>query len=252
LAEKRKDPEARAAAVRLFLIAAQLAPERLGRSCLLAMVPLAENELQQRRFRAMAYLLDPAHDASLLAMPLPNVSRPLDVDPQHARYMLRALRLLRQGKRREALLQARRIKMEDRLPQLTGSISYDEFQLACQPSCPHCQQGYQICPQCEGERFVDGRSCARCNARGRIACTHCGTDYRNNPLPPSLLRRILQLELEWLPASDATDKVSRAPHPSWSQSVQHGQSAPLAPLTLETITPYDPRAATFRDGQWTR
>ncbi len=50
LAEKSKDPDARVTAIRLFLIAAHLAPDRLGRSCLLGIVPLAEDEPQQRRF----------------------------------------------------------------------------------------------------------------------------------------------------------------------------------------------------------
>jgi hypothetical protein len=66
LAEKRVDPEARETAIRLYLIAAYLAPDELGRSALLGMVPLARHEPERRRFRAMAYLLDPAGDRQLL------------------------------------------------------------------------------------------------------------------------------------------------------------------------------------------
>ncbi len=62
LAEKSKDPDAQVTAIRLFLIAAYLQPQRLGRSCLLGMVPLARQGTEQRHFRAMAYLLDPTHD----------------------------------------------------------------------------------------------------------------------------------------------------------------------------------------------
>ncbi len=38
----------------------------LGRSCLLGMIPLARDPWEERRFRAMAYLLDPAHDPAIL------------------------------------------------------------------------------------------------------------------------------------------------------------------------------------------
>ena len=66
LAEKRKDPDAQQTSIRLFQMAAVLDPQRLGRSCLLGMVPLARDAAEQRRFRAMAYLLDPDHDPALL------------------------------------------------------------------------------------------------------------------------------------------------------------------------------------------
>ncbi len=69
LSEKRKDPDAQETAIRLFLIAAYLDTDRLGRSCLLGMAGLARDEAEQRRFMAMAYLLDPKHDSSLLKSP---------------------------------------------------------------------------------------------------------------------------------------------------------------------------------------
>jgi hypothetical protein len=252
LAEKWKDPEARATAIRLFLIAADLEPQRLGRSCLLGMVPLASSEAQRRRFQAMAYLLDGSHNPRLLSMPVTPRARPKQLDPKQAKFVLRALRLLRQGKRREARTQARRSKMEQRLGKLTATITYEEFEQACEPICPHCERGRQTCPECQGRKFVDGRSCGVCRARGTLDCSHCGGDYRANPLPPSLLKRIVQLELDLLAAEGPEDAPPSQPQrSSWSQSVRRGRLAPLPPLQLETLTEFDPDKNLFRDGQWT-
>lgn len=250
LAEKSKDPDARGAAIRLFLIAAHLAPDRLGRSCLLGMVPLARNDLEERRFRAMAYLLDPTHDASVLTMTVRTSAPRSDADPRQANFMLKALRLLRQGKRREALNQAGYIKMKERLPELTDTITYDEFEKACSPTCPYCERGHLVCPRCNGQRFVLGKSCATCSASGRVTCPHCNGEFRENPLPPSLLKRILQLELDWLPAVEPVAETSSPPRPAWSQSVQRGQDKPIPPLSLESLTEFDPRKNIYRDGRW--
>ncbi len=146
---------------------------------------------------------------------------------------------------------ARRIRLKDRLSELTDTISYEEFEQACSPVCPYCERGKQTCPQCAGRKFVGGESCPRCGANGTIPCPHCGSEYRHNPLSPSLLKRIVQLELDWLPASAPLPESTRPPHPPWSQSVQQGRVAPLPPLSLETITEFDPRQNIFRNGQWT-
>ncbi len=84
LAEKKKDPDAHVTALRLFLIAAYLDPPRLGRSCLLGMVPLARNANEQRRFRAMAYLLDPTHNRDVLTLPLPTRTTGSELEPRQA------------------------------------------------------------------------------------------------------------------------------------------------------------------------
>jgi len=67
LAERRRDPEARDMAIRLYLIAAYKAPQRLGPSCLLGMAQLAYTPAEKRRYRAMAYLLDPKHPRQLIS-----------------------------------------------------------------------------------------------------------------------------------------------------------------------------------------
>lgn len=257
LAEKRKDPDAEATAIRLFLIAAYLDPEKLGRSCLLGMVSLARNDAEQRRFRAMSYLLDPAHDANLLKV-TPSAAPPPkeDLDPRQLQFMLRALRLLRQDKKREAQMQARRSKLEQQLPLLTDKITYKEFEEACEPICRHCKRGDILCPTCKGKRvlgspFASNQPCVACGASGKQTCPHCLGNYQTNPLPDSLLKRIVQVELDWLPQGGAKEEA--APplvRPPWSRAAASTPSS-VKPLTLESLTEFDPRQCHYRDGQWT-
>lgn len=251
LAEKKKDPDAHITSLRLFLIAAYLAPERLGRSCLLGMVPLARSDVEKRRFRAMAYLLDPAHDPGTLSLPVETTPGNPELDGEQAKSVLRALRLLRQGKRNAAKTLARRVNLEENLSKLTSTITYDEFEAGCAPVCPHCQQGRQICPECNGQKTVDDRACPTCNGRGRVPCAHCGGEYRRNPLSNFLLKRIVQLELKRLPTTESRRVSSGSETTSWSRSVQRGEIAPLPPLSLESLTEFDPRNNVFREGEWT-
>jgi hypothetical protein len=130
LAEKRRDPEARAAAVRLYLIAAYLAPEELGRSCLMGMAALSNRPAEQRKYRAMAYLLDPAHNRALLKpadSPPPATNAAPDADPSP---LLESLQLVRQGKYDRALESGRSAApLFERYGQV---LSYGEFAEACQ------------------------------------------------------------------------------------------------------------------------
>lgn len=253
LAEKKKDPNAHVTSLRLFLIAAHLAPDRLGRSCLLGMVALARTDIERQRFRAMAYLLDPAHDTNVLTMPVQSASARTALDPEQTDSIMKALRLLRQGKRNAAMTLAERYKMKENLKKLTSTIAFSEFEEACAPVCPHCQRGRQICPRCNGQKLIDGSPCPTCDARGYITCRYCGGDYRDNPLSRSLLKRIVRLELERMPSGEANTASSpstKKARTQWSRSVQQGEFAPLPPLSLETLTEFDPRKNIFRDGKW--
>lgn len=257
LAEKRKDPDAQQTSIRLFQIAAVLDPERLGRSCLLGMVPLARTAEEQRRFRAMAYLLDPAHDVALLqsvTQPFTNAT-PSTLEEKQAEFLLKSLRMLRQGKRKEALAHARRSKLEERLPLLTEAITYAEFEQACRPTCSACDRGKQVCPTCGGTRTVprsDGSNvpCGTCGASGEVPCTVCHGNFKSPPPSPSLLKRILEVEAQWLPeVRDAAPAPS--PAPDWSRAARREQTGPAHALTLETLTEFNPRHNRFVDGQWT-
>ena len=256
LSEKRKDPDAQRTGIRLYHMAAVLEPQRLGRSCLLGMVPLAQDAAEQRRFRAMAYLLDPDHDPALLQATEPAATRSTELDAKQAEFLLKALRALRQGKRKEALTQARRSKLKDRLPLLTDTITYEEFEQACDPICPHCTRGRQPCPACGGSRSVAGSgpsrvACSTCGASGEVVCAVCRGNSKSNPLSPSLLKRILALELEWLPGADDTTVATPPARPPWSRTVQLEQTAPPRELTLETLTEFNPRQNRYQEGRWT-
>ena len=98
LAAKTEDPEARVMAIRLYLIAAYLKPNELGRSCLLGMAGLARTPEEERAFRAMAFSLDPDHDPSLLKAPQVTASDFTGIKDNDRQALRTALRLLRSGK----------------------------------------------------------------------------------------------------------------------------------------------------------
>ncbi|MCU0962075.1 MAG: hypothetical protein MUF48_18430 [Pirellulaceae bacterium] len=255
LAEKRKDPEAQVTAIRLYQIAAALDPERLGPSCLLGMIPLARDEAEQRRFRAMAYLSDPRHDPKLLQIARPPAARSTQLDPAQAEFLLKALRALRQGRRRDALAQARRSKLEERLPLLTDTITYDEFERACEAPCAACARGRQTCPTCGGARVAAGSGttrvpCPTCGGRGETVCAACGGNFKAPPLDDSLRRRIVQLEWLWLPGADEPAEQPPAARPGWSPTARQGRLAPVRELAVESLTEFNPRHNRFRDGTW--
>lgn len=129
LAEKRKDPDARQTAIRLYLIAAHLAPAELGRSSLVGMADLAETPRDAQKFRAMAFLLDPAHDRRLLTPVHPGEGLAAATPGQSRPAMVESLRLLRQGRYAEALRQATPIKALFDHP--GARITFDEFTAAC-------------------------------------------------------------------------------------------------------------------------
>ena len=257
LSEKRKDPDAQLTGIRLFLIAAYLDTERLGRSCLLGMAGLARDEAERRRFLAMAYLLDPKHDASQLKSRTVEAPPKPEVDAEVADAVLRALRLLRQGNRRDAMTQARRSRMEERLAQVTDTISYDEFAAACESTCPHCTRGVVTCPECDGQKMVvrglKRVPCPVCGTRGQGTCPHCGGQYKTHRASASLVRRILALEMQYLPVTDPQLLTVKrtADREDWDTSTARGNTAAARPLMLESITEFDPRQDTYRHGRWT-
>jgi hypothetical protein len=130
LAEKRQDPEARETAIRLYLIAAHLDTANLARSSLLGMIDLARNESEQRKFRAMAYLLDPDHDRSLLK-PAATVSVAKKDDTTRA-LLLGALRALRQGQPSAAQRLLTSPMLKDQLAPFQHVLSYEELKTAAQ------------------------------------------------------------------------------------------------------------------------
>ena len=130
LAEKKADPDARDAAIRLYLIAAHLDPKGLGRSALLGMVSLARSVDEERRFRAMAYVLDPKHDRRVLKMSASTANAGGGA-VEGREDLLSALQTLRQGNRTIARRFAERPSVIAAFNHYTGSFSRDDFLAAC-------------------------------------------------------------------------------------------------------------------------
>ncbi len=86
---------------------------------------------------------------------------------------------------------------------------------------------------------------------GDVVCSVCGGNYQSNPVSPSLLERIVRLEMQWMPGEDA---AAEAPHVAAPALVAHRATRTVLPardLTLETLTEFNPRQCRYRDGRWT-
>jgi hypothetical protein len=71
-------------------------------------------------------------------------------------------------------------------------------------------------------------------------------------IPPPLLRRLLTLEWILSRAQDTGDSPFSDRSTSWSQIAQRRELAPAVPLSLETLTEFDPRACVYQQGVWVR
>jgi hypothetical protein len=127
IAEKQGDPEARDTSLRLFLVAAQLDRERLGRGCLLGMAEIAATAAEARRYRAMAYLLDPLHNRNVLDMDRRDATGGEAPLAEGDEMVLRAFQALRRDDARRARLLAEQPGFEEALAKWSKVITYDEF-----------------------------------------------------------------------------------------------------------------------------
>ncbi|MFI4876134.1 MAG: hypothetical protein ACIALR_12375 [Blastopirellula sp. JB062] len=139
LAQKKVDPEARETALRLFLIAARLDPQRLGRSSLLGMTSLARSSEEARRFRAMAFLLDPDHDVRLIQDRPATQLASTDKVEEWSDLIITGLRKLRGGDYRSARSILRRNDIEKAFDDLVSEISYEECQAILTRTCDGCE-----------------------------------------------------------------------------------------------------------------
>jgi hypothetical protein len=127
LSEKREDPEARNAAIRLYLLAAHLDTKGQGRGALLSMAGLARSPGEELKFRAIVYLLDPAHDRGVLKPPSLAKAPQADLTPSERKMLLSAIRALRVGNRREALNFSRRPLFQDVFKRYASVLSLEAF-----------------------------------------------------------------------------------------------------------------------------
>jgi hypothetical protein len=268
LAAHQGDPEARYMAQRLFLIAAYLAPKELGSSCMLRMSALASSTAEARKYRAMAFLLDPGAGPDILKVPAPKPAVTGQPDKAQARLIgevVTAVHQLRSGQIEQAIESAKRQGMDKVLSLSPDKIDQKTFLKWCaDASCPSCKAtGKMACPVCNrtgvvpvaGVRPPRVEPCPKCSngknkGSGYLTCTECeGSGFRD--IPASVDRQLVNLEL-WALEQQAGGESKRetADPASWSAALQATRSEPVLPLTLETISEFDPRKCLYRNGKF--
>jgi len=149
LAEKREDPDARITAIRLYLIAALLDPEGLGRSSLLGAASLARNEDEDRKFRAAVYLLDPEHDPRLLKTTGKTFAEPGESTEAQRTALEKTLRALRGGTSSYARRMLQRPNVKEQLKIVAHAVSYDELFKACEQTGPISNKMFRLIVKAE-------------------------------------------------------------------------------------------------------
>lgn len=269
LTEKRQDPEAQETALRLYLIAGWLDPEKLGKSSMLGMIKLSRSPAEERAFRAMAFLLDPAHDRSVLQAPTATAAsteagkKMRDEDRQT---LIRALQTVRSGAAASRRNLVKRANIRALLAPHADLLTWEEFSSAAAGICADCKNGRAPCSACDGKgkRQIGGRriNCSVCGGRGDTVCPTCMGEFATAPMAPALLAKILSLELALLggasgDAASPREKAGESPAGGeapqsldWAASVARGAVEPPRSLSLTTITEFDPRLCLYRDGKW--
>jgi len=215
LAEKTQDPDAAATARRLYLIAAHLAPQRLGKGAMLGLASLAADAPEARKFRAMAYLLDDGRDASLLASgaaaeaaEASSAPAPGDPSSEAVRENIRtAIIALRQGERYKAENIMRSPTVRTEFARYRRALTLKEFDAAARST---------------------------------------------RPPDDKLLRRLLAIELalETGPGGETAPSPA-SKKPNFTQSLVAGALGPAPVLRLRHLIPgIDPARCVYRTGEW--
>lgn len=125
LAEMKRDPESREAALRIFQLAATLAPEKYLRGGLLGMISVARNATERERFLyALRYHAPEAATNLVLTADQVEATKPIAE-------LLVAVRLLRQGKGIAAKLLLQNPAIGNSFEELEGSERLRELLKAC-------------------------------------------------------------------------------------------------------------------------
>jgi hypothetical protein len=264
LAGKKEDPEGRDVAMRLYLIAAYLDPQQFGRSSLVGMSKLASTASEIRKCRAMAFLLDEKGDASLLrggSAKTTQAKSGQGVDAQTAALndFAKALQSYRTGQIRQARDMAVREGVDKIFALAPGMMDRKTFLQKCTDAqCPTCKaKGSVVCSNCNGKGLVLGlfnqvERCPTCNGAKVISCSACEGTGLILTYPDDVMRSLLKAELWAVDQLSGADPASQkgSGDLSWSSIIQSRQVNPVAPLSLETITEFDPRKCAFRNGAW--
>ena len=212
LAEKKKDPDAHITAIRLYLIAAYRAPDKLGRSSCLGLIPLARNRQEAQLFRGFAYLLDPNHDQRLLRREsTPVASRDATGDSTDGfDALLLGLRRLQAEDRRLALKEIQKPGVKQAMLPYRHIMLYEELFLICQ------QRSNNITND---------------DVRKILALEVSLLKARQSGGTPS--------------AGQSTNSA-----PDWSTIVYTKTAHPIFTAALEHATEFDPRLCKYTDGKW--
>jgi hypothetical protein len=256
LAEVKDDPEARELALRLFLIAAHLDSAKLGRSCLVSMSNIATRSADARKFRAMAYLLDPKADVDLLKIEPPKTAPVATPAAKAATKALidfeKALKYYRNGQVKQAKDYANEKGVADYFTK-SGLGDHRSFLQACSDvNCTKCKAGSMTCASCMGKGMITDKfgfgmqPCTTCSGKGKQKCTSCGGSGMNE-VSEDYLKAILRAEVWALEQILNTDTGVKKG--GWDVPRQSDQAA-VSMLTLETITSFDPRKCVYRNKEW--
>lgn len=210
LAGKTNDPDARQTALRLYQIAAHLAPQKLGRSCLLGMIALARSPNEERKFRAAAYLLDPDHDRSVLhSSKAAGVGR-MKLSDEQRQQLRQLLRALREGRIADARTTGKRASLQEPLKQIAPFLTLSDFD--------DLRNGDSLPP----------------NLLYKVLSVELAIDPFANG------RR----------SGDSLDENAPRPPSTWSKLSDPKFTDPAPELTLELLTEFDPRQCHYRNGKW--
>jgi hypothetical protein len=259
LARQEADPEARVTAMHLYFIAAKLAPEKFGYGSLLSMSALANTPAEARKYRAVAFVLNPKAGAEILKMEAVKPSLPAQFPARALEDFIKALQLYRAGQTVKAKETAKRDGVDKIFPIAPGNIERKDFIQWCDnATCTTCRtNGTVVCPTCKGSAYVvngfNKQLCSTCNGKRRIPCPDCDGTHVRDPLPDDVLRLVLRCEL-W--AMDLREGGSKAgwndatDAKSWSSVLQSSRMYRVLPLSLETITGFDLRKCRYRNRMW--
>ncbi|MGF1579895.1 MAG: hypothetical protein ACFCD0_11070 [Gemmataceae bacterium] len=244
LAKKHDDPEAKALATRLYLIAASRSSGTQRSKLLVAMAGVARSAGEARRIRALAYLSDPQRDQRILASdPLQGIRKN---ELPWAEFR-EALRSMRSGQIQKALEKIKDQGVARCFANIPGFISLQEFHKLCgKMQCPCNGTGSTPCTKCKGAGRTRRGVCLNCNGRGRIVCGNCDGRGVSQELSETQLRTILKTELHLEDKGPARRNNREL---SWGSQLSNDGAA-FRELSLETVTEFDPKECVYRDGKW--
>jgi len=146
--------------------------------------------------------------------------------------------------------------------QAPGGLDQATFRRMCTDRCcTACKmKGTLKCSNCSGKGFVlvgfNGRQqCATCNGKKTVTCDTCNGRGTNQDISSDTLRAVLRAELwatEQLLGGGPGGEKKPAPGEAlkWSSVLQKRQTSPVLPLSLDTITEFDPRKCKYHNGTW--